>query len=64
MAYKGDRYLIGPFVGLSSPDETVLAVFLMTEKNHFLLIGKRQGRTCMDVEINGKWEECIDVIIE
>ena len=62
--YMGDRYLIGSFVDLSSQDERVFTVIPMTKKNHFLLVGKAAGHTCMDVTVNGDWEECIDVTIE
>jgi hypothetical protein len=62
--YKGDRYLIGSFVGLSPQNENILRIFPMTKKNHFLLIGTEPGRTCIDVKVNGVWEECIEATVE
>ena len=62
--YQGNRYLIGSFVDLASRDETIFGILSMGKKNQYLLIGKRQGQTCMDVTVNGVWEECIGVTIE
>jgi hypothetical protein len=62
--YKGDRYLRGSFVDLSSQNENIFGVFSMGKKNQFLLIGRGEGQTCMEVTVNGEWEECIDVTIE
>lgn len=62
--YEGDRYLIGSFVDLSSHNENVLGIFPRGEKNQYLLIGRQAGQTCMDVTVNGDWEECIHVLVE
>ena len=62
--YQGDRYLIGSFVDLASRNENVLGILSMGDKNHFLLIGRQPGQTCVDVTVNGEREECIDVTVE
>mgnify|MGYP001767691450 CR=1 FL=1 len=62
--YKGSRYLIGSYVELSSQNDYIFSVFSMGKKNEFLLVGRTRGQTCMDVTVNGEWEECIDVAVE
>ncbi|MEM6989950.1 MAG: hypothetical protein AAF721_05620 [Myxococcota bacterium] len=50
-------------VDLFSQDRDVLTVHRRNSRREFVLVGVNPGETCLEVEIDGRPEECIDVEI-
>ena len=50
-------------LALRADDEDVLAVYATEDAREFVLVGLREGETCLQVRINRQERECIDVRI-
>lgn len=50
-------------LALRADDEDVFAVYATEDAREFVLVGLREGETCLQVKINRQERECIDVRI-
>ena len=60
---SGRSYTDNDVVTLRADDDDLLAVYSGEHAREFVLVGLREGRTCLEVKINRHQEECIDVRI-
>ena len=58
-----EEYESGDKVDLFSRDRDVLTVHRRDHRREFVLVGVGAGSTCLEVEIDGQPQECIDVEI-
>lgn len=58
---NSDRYTASDDMELSSANESILGVYEYERITKVVLVGVREGNTCMRVEINGRNEACIPV---
>jgi hypothetical protein len=61
-AGEGD-YSGRDLVALRAEDTDLLAVYAAEDAREFVLVGLREGDTCLQVKINRQERECIDVTI-
>ena len=47
-----------------SQDRDVFRVFRREDRREFVFVGVAPGNTCVEVEIDGRAEDCIDVTVE
>jgi len=58
-----EEYESGDKVDLYSRDRDVMTVHRRDHRREFVLVGVSAGSTCLEVEIDGEPQECIDVEI-
>lgn len=57
----GDDYASDDAITLRPADDDLLGVYSGTRAREFVLVGLREGDTCLEVRINRHEKECIDV---
>ncbi|MBL4687473.1 MAG: hypothetical protein JKY37_22950 [Nannocystaceae bacterium] len=60
---NNNEYDSGQRIDLRSQDRDVLTVYRRKSRREFVLVGVNPGTTCLEVVIDGRGEECIDVEI-
>ncbi len=62
--FKGDYYYFGDYYHLEAEDSFILGVAPMAGSDTYLIWGASAGETCLEVNVAGTVEECIDVVVE
>jgi hypothetical protein len=57
----GRSYSSRDQVELRADDSDLFEVYGAEESREFVLVGLREGESCLEVNINGRMEECIEV---
>ena len=57
----GDSYSSQDLVALRADDSDIFDVYAAESTREFVLVGLREGETCLSVRINRHEEECIEV---
>jgi hypothetical protein len=57
----GREYSEDDLLALRADDADVLGVYATEDARTFVLVGVREGDTCLQVKINRREQECIDV---
>ena len=60
---SGRKYTDHDLVALRADDADLLAVYSGEDEREFVLVGLREGRTCLQVKLNRQERECIEVQI-
>jgi len=61
---SGHEYPKKTRLALRSADPSLLAVFASEARSDFVLVGLREGTTCLEVRIDGEVEECVPTSVQ
>ena len=57
----GRSYSRNDQVSLRADDDSIFEVYGAEDPREFVLVGLREGESCLEVRINGRMEDCIEV---
>jgi hypothetical protein len=58
---SGRSYSSNDLVALRADDDSIFEVYGTQDAREFVLLGLREGESCLDVRVNRRQEECIEV---
>lgn len=58
---SGRSYSSSDRVSLRADDSAIFEVYGAEDLNEFVLVGLREGESCLEVRVNRRMEECIEV---
>lgn len=58
---SGRSYADNVLLSLRADDEELLGVYATEQDHTFVLVGLREGRSCLEVRVNRSERECIEV---